>query len=123
MYLLSQLGGGSKILGPAIIIDQTSTIVVEPDCQATITPDEGNIVIDILKAKEKDVGYEPFPPLQFNYFGTNHFITALKLIQSNFQCLLIVSWVLQSKWARLYNVPLSLLILRSVSIFRVLCSG
>ena len=51
------MGGGSKIPGPAIIIDQTSTIVVEPDCQATISPDEGNIVIDVLKSKEKDIGY------------------------------------------------------------------
>lgn len=57
VYLLSDLGGGSKIPGPAIIIDQTSTIVVEPDCEATISPDEGNIVIDILKSKEKDIGY------------------------------------------------------------------
>lgn len=57
VYLLSHLGGGTTIEGPAIIIDQTSTIVVEPDCTATITPDEGNIQIKVHKAEEKNIGY------------------------------------------------------------------
>eukprot|EP01098_Paradermamoeba_levis_P002844 TRINITY_DN1351_c0_g1_i1.p1 TRINITY_DN1351_c0_g1~~TRINITY_DN1351_c0_g1_i1.p1 ORF type:complete len:682 (+),score=195.46 TRINITY_DN1351_c0_g1_i1:1498-3543(+) len=46
LYLLPELGAGVEVPGPAIIIDNTSTIVVEPDCKAVLT-DEGNIRIDV----------------------------------------------------------------------------
>ncbi|PVU97440.1 hypothetical protein BB561_000545 [Smittium simulii] len=37
IYLLNELNEGCKILGPAIILDNNSTIVVEPEWQALVT--------------------------------------------------------------------------------------
>lgn len=37
VYLLNDLGYHEKINGPAIIMNDTSTILVEPECSATIT--------------------------------------------------------------------------------------
>jgi len=37
VFLLSSLYAGDRIDGPAMIIDQTSTLLIEPDCEAQIT--------------------------------------------------------------------------------------
>jgi len=44
---------GSTVKGPSILIDDISTILVEPDCNAMMN-DEGNIVIDVLGTGEDD---------------------------------------------------------------------
>lgn len=46
IYLRTQQGRGHRILGPAIIIDNLSTIIIEPDCVAKIT-DRGDLIITI----------------------------------------------------------------------------
>ncbi len=46
VYLLPSLGAGDCIMGPAIIIDSTSTILIEPGCEARIT-DRGDISIKV----------------------------------------------------------------------------
>lgn len=46
IYLRTQQGRGHRIAGPAIIIDNLSTILIEPDCVAEITP-RGDLVIAI----------------------------------------------------------------------------
>ncbi|EFA77516.1 hypothetical protein PPL_12118 [Heterostelium album PN500] len=55
VYLLTELSGGHVIAGPSIIIDNTSTIVVEPGCKATILPNTGNIEITIGSGAPKQV--------------------------------------------------------------------
>ncbi|CAD7012331.1 unnamed protein product [Ceratitis capitata] len=50
IYLTSQLLAGSKVTGPAILIDQLSTILVEPDCVAEVTK-YGDLVINIHSGK------------------------------------------------------------------------
>ncbi|GIX83383.1 5-oxoprolinase [Caerostris extrusa] len=57
IFILSNLLHGHEIKGPAIIIDNTCTIVVEPDCLATITKD-GSVLIKILKSEIKKVSTE-----------------------------------------------------------------
>lgn len=47
LYELGNLGYGHIIHGPAIIMNGNSTVIVEPDCKATITK-YGNIKIEIL---------------------------------------------------------------------------
>lgn len=44
IYLLSKLQFGHKIPGPAIIMDQLSTILIEPNCEGLIT-NQGDIKI------------------------------------------------------------------------------
>ncbi len=46
VHRLADLGAGEAIAGPALIIDDTSTLVIEPGCRAAITP-YGDVEIDI----------------------------------------------------------------------------
>ncbi|KIH67003.1 hydantoinase/oxoprolinase [Ancylostoma duodenale] len=54
IYNKKDLLAGHIIRGPAMIIDRNSTIVVEPLCTATITP-EGNIHLDVCAKREESV--------------------------------------------------------------------
>lgn len=49
LFKLENLGYGHSLLGPAIIMNGNSTVIVEPNCKATITK-YGNIKIDIESA-------------------------------------------------------------------------
>lgn len=57
VYVLAKLGANDKIEGPAIIIDQTNTIVVENDCLAVVT-ENGNVRIEIGDQTPKKIGTE-----------------------------------------------------------------
>lgn len=57
VYHLDKLKAGQEIKGPAIIMDQLSTILVEPDCIAKITV-SGNIEITIGSGKVNKIGPE-----------------------------------------------------------------
>ncbi|XP_065827960.1 5-oxoprolinase-like isoform X2 [Oscarella lobularis] len=54
VYALDQLGAGHTISGPAILIEQNSTIVVEPGCESTIT-ESGSVEIRVEKTSMKKV--------------------------------------------------------------------
>ncbi|KAL8570454.1 hypothetical protein ACOMHN_034489 [Nucella lapillus] len=54
VYLLGSLRAGHRVQGPAIIIDNNSTLVVEPFCTADIT-DHGDISITVGAGKVKAV--------------------------------------------------------------------
>lgn len=56
VYQLSDLGAEDVVEGPAIIIDKTSTIVVEPHCKATITK-WGDISIEVTTSRKVSIGY------------------------------------------------------------------
>ncbi|XP_074027343.1 5-oxoprolinase isoform X2 [Leptinotarsa decemlineata] len=55
IYLLKSLHAHQELKGPAIIMDQLSTILVEPDCTAVITK-YGDIRITIGSGKVKEIG-------------------------------------------------------------------
>lgn len=57
VFLLKDLLAGQVIKGPAIIMDQLSTVLVEPDCTATITK-YGDIKIIIGSGVAKKIGPE-----------------------------------------------------------------
>ncbi len=50
VYLLADLGAGQIISGPALIIQETSTILIEPGSRATVN-DTGDIIIDLQETK------------------------------------------------------------------------
>lgn len=52
VYLMSILRAGQQIMGPAIVMDQLSTILVEPDCVANVTL-SGDLLIDISCSQQK----------------------------------------------------------------------
>ncbi len=44
VYKLDHLGAGDSISGPAVIIDKTSTIIIEPHCHVYFIPQLGCFV-------------------------------------------------------------------------------
>ncbi|WP_201353766.1 hydantoinase B/oxoprolinase family protein [Hydrogenimonas urashimensis] len=50
VYDLSQLGAGATIEGPALLIQETSTIVLEPECRAAVNA-VGDVVMDIAAVR------------------------------------------------------------------------
>lgn len=71
-YALKDLEPGSEVSGPCILLDDISTILVEPGCTASMN-DEGNIFIEVpppggdderaRKCHRNGVGPEEVPPL------------------------------------------------------------
>lgn len=57
VYQLKDLFAGQALKGPAIVMDQLSTILIEPDCTAVITK-YGDIKITIGTGKVKAIGPE-----------------------------------------------------------------
>ncbi|KAM8966221.1 5-oxoprolinase [Pelodytes ibericus] len=57
VYLLEDLTCEHSIPGPAIIIDKNSTILVEPDCTATVT-EHGDIQISVGSGRKRTIGTE-----------------------------------------------------------------
>ncbi|XP_068094216.1 5-oxoprolinase [Hyperolius riggenbachi] len=57
VYLLEDLSCDHTIPGPAIIIDKNSTILVEPDCVASIT-EYGDVQVTVGSGKQQVIGTE-----------------------------------------------------------------
>eukprot|EP01083_Nonionella_stella_P043070 116238_1 len=57
VFKLDQLKADDRIIGPSIILDKTSTILVEPDCTATITK-HGHVCIAVGEEEKKPISTE-----------------------------------------------------------------
>ncbi len=67
LYNLNELKAGHTVGGPAIIIHDTSTIVVEPDCHAVITP-YGDAEITLGSGDRRRIGTS-VDPVQLSIFS------------------------------------------------------
>ncbi len=67
LYNLDDLKAGHTISGPAILIQDTSTIVVEPDCSAQITS-SGDVEIEVRKGRRQQIR-TTVDPVQLSIFG------------------------------------------------------
>ncbi|KAK9776849.1 putative Aspartate aminotransferase [Seiridium cardinale] len=67
MFNLADLIPGSKISGPALIMDSKQTIVVTPGSKATILTN--NVVIDIDVVKKEQLSSKEADPIQLSIFG------------------------------------------------------
>ncbi|XP_064599058.1 5-oxoprolinase-like [Liolophura sinensis] len=74
VYLLDNLKADHSIVGPAIIIDKNSTILVEPDCVATVTRQK-DILINIESCEVKAIGTE-LDAIQLSIFSHRFMSTA-----------------------------------------------
>ena len=54
-YVMEDLRAGHRIAGPAIIMQNVATIVVEPGCVASVTP-SGDIKIEVESVQNKRIG-------------------------------------------------------------------
>lgn len=75
VYNLEHLKAGMKVTGPAIILNKTSTVLIEPFCEATIDS-FGNIEIILSdQEQEKDlmsytaIEQVPYDPIELSIFG------------------------------------------------------
>jgi len=57
VFLMGDLRGDDRIIGPGIIMDQLSTILVEPNCTAEITM-KGDIRILVGRGEQVKIGTE-----------------------------------------------------------------
>ena len=67
IYLLKKLCAGQVFMGPLIIIQDNSTILVEPGCSAEIS-DFGDIVLNVENKSYKDINIHA-DPIQVSIFG------------------------------------------------------
>lgn len=67
VYLLEGLKAGDIVQGPAMIIDQTQTIVVVPSATATVLP--RHVIIDLEYDTKKEISSEEADPIQLSIFG------------------------------------------------------
>lgn len=68
VYEMESLGAENRIEGPAIILQGTSTLLIEPDCQATVN-DFGDIQIEVGQPNKKSLGTE-LDAVQLSLFGS-----------------------------------------------------
>jgi 5-oxoprolinase (ATP-hydrolysing) len=69
VFNLPSLPKGTEIVGPALIVEKNSTIVVEPDCHALITTDQVVITISEASHKLKVKQSCELDPIQLSIFG------------------------------------------------------
>lgn len=67
MHYLGDLQPGSRIAGPALIMDNKQTIVVTPGATATVLTN--NVVIDVEVTRKEDISSEQADPIQLSIFG------------------------------------------------------
>ncbi|KAI9353888.1 Hydantoinase/oxoprolinase-domain-containing protein [Obelidium mucronatum] len=90
VYLLSKLVKGDEIIGPALIIEATATIVVEPDCTAIITSEHVVILVEpatnsgIAKQENTQIVQDP---ILLSVFG-HRFMTQTSKKRLDFSCAL-----------------------------------
>lgn len=68
IFIREDLLAGHAIVGPAVIIDRLSTIIVEPSCTATITR-KGDIIITINDTSMQKVIGVDMDPIQLSIFS------------------------------------------------------
>jgi 5-oxoprolinase (ATP-hydrolysing) len=67
LYYLNDLATGSRVKGPAMIVDKTQTIVLDPFSAATILPE--HTALDILDVQVPEVATNVVDPVQLSIFG------------------------------------------------------
>lgn len=67
LYSLKSCPVGARVAGPAIIIDQTQTIVVDPASAALICSE--HVVLEVFGTQRPTIGLKEISPIQLSVFG------------------------------------------------------
>lgn len=67
VYMLNSLSTGTQIAGPAMIIDDTQTILIEPECGASVLSD--CVMVQISKGQQVKLSSTIVDPIQLSVFG------------------------------------------------------
>lgn len=79
LYLLSDIERGCQIHGPAMVLDKTQTIVLDPASQATILHD--HVIIDLVDLHRKHVDTQEVDPVVLSVFG-HRFMSVAEQVSS-----------------------------------------
>ncbi|KAF4125410.1 5-oxoprolinase (ATP-hydrolysing), partial [Geosmithia morbida] len=72
VFHLENLIPGMRVPGPAMIVDKTQTVVVDPFSAATVLSE--HLILDILDVRRNDVEIDTVDPVQLSIFG-NRFMS------------------------------------------------
>jgi 5-oxoprolinase (ATP-hydrolysing) len=67
VYHLANLSKGQKIRGPAMIIDETQTIIIDPASEAIILSE--HVLIELLDTEKNKIGSDYVDPIHLSVFG------------------------------------------------------
>lgn len=67
LYFLTDIPVGCRIQGPAMVVDKTQTIVVDPASAATILPE--HLILEILDVDKPEIATNAVDPVQLSIFG------------------------------------------------------
>jgi 5-oxoprolinase (ATP-hydrolysing) len=67
LLYLDDLSVGATIRGPAMVLDRTQTIVLDPSSAATVLPE--HLILEILDVKASKVSSDTVDPVQLSIFG------------------------------------------------------
>lgn len=67
VYHIAELPKGCKVKGPAVAIDATQTIILDPASEATVLDE--HLVIELLDTEKVKVGTDEVDPIQLSVFG------------------------------------------------------
>jgi 5-oxoprolinase (ATP-hydrolysing) len=82
IFHLDDLPIARKIAGPAVIIDTTQTIVVDPASEATILRE--HVIVDLLDTDRKAISSELVDPIHLSVFG-HRFMSIAEQMGTTFQ--------------------------------------
>ncbi|KAL0253232.1 hypothetical protein SLS55_010204 [Diplodia seriata] len=83
VFFLGNLPAGSQISGPAMIIDATQTIVVEPSATATVLPKHVILHVPSARSKESEAA-DTIDPVRLSIFG-HRFMSIAEQMGRTFQ--------------------------------------
>ncbi|KAL1861092.1 hypothetical protein Plec18170_001607 [Paecilomyces lecythidis] len=67
LFFLDDLPVGCRVQGPAMVVDKTQTIVVDPSSAAIILPE--HLILDILDVEKPEISTNLVDPVQLSIFG------------------------------------------------------
>ena len=82
IFHLDKLPVGRKIPGPAIIIDSTQTIVIDPASEATIL--QQHVIVDLLDTVHQEISAQVVDPIHLSIFG-HRFMSIAEQMGTTFQ--------------------------------------
>ncbi|KIY00156.1 uncharacterized protein Z520_03841 [Fonsecaea multimorphosa CBS 102226] len=67
VYHLGTVAKGTRFRGPAMVVDETQTIVLDPDSEASILAE--HVLIELQDAKMRKISTEEIDPVRLSVFG------------------------------------------------------
>ncbi|KAH6879541.1 Hydantoinase B/oxoprolinase-domain-containing protein [Thelonectria olida] len=80
LYFLGDLPVGARVRGPAMVVDKTQTIVVDPSSEAIILSE--HLILEILDVRRPDLATNAVDPVQLSIFGNRFMSVAEQMGQT-----------------------------------------